>query len=180
MTEIAEHAQTAARRRYSQLMIAIHWFTAVLVVAAWFTAEGGRNVRSDAPLLHFTLGFAVLLLMIPRLIARWTGGTPRAEDPQGGWMEVAARTGHWVLYILLIAMPFTGWYAASRLGVTVSLLGIALPSLATPIEGYPGLIAELHENGGNLLLILAGLHALIAIWHQFWLKDGTLSRMNPL
>ena len=180
MTDIAEHAQAAATRRYSGLMIAIHWITALLVVAAWFTAEGGRHVRADPPLLHFTLGFAVLLLLLPRLIARWTGGTPRAEDPQGGWMELAARTGHWTLYALLIAMPLTGWYAASRLGVTVSFLGIALPSLTAPVEGYPGLIAELHQNGGNLLLILAGLHGLIALWHQFWLKDGTLSRMNPL
>jgi cytochrome b561 len=180
MTEIAEHARTAAARRYSVLMIAIHWITALLVVAAWFTAEGGRHVRADPPLLHFTLGFAVLLLMIPRLIARWTGATPHVEDPQGGWMELAARTGHWTLYALLIAMPLTGWYAASRLGVTVSFLGIALPSLAAPVEGYPGLIAELHEKGGDLLLILAALHALIAIWHQLWLKDGTLGRMNPL
>ena len=53
--------------RYSRLMIALHWLTALLVVAAWFTGEGGRHVRTDPPLLHFTLGFAVMLLVIPRL-----------------------------------------------------------------------------------------------------------------
>ncbi|TIP04000.1 MAG: hypothetical protein E5X72_13490, partial [Mesorhizobium sp.] len=55
-----------------------------------------------------------------------------------------------------------------------------LPALAAPVQGAPGLIADLHETGGTLILWLAGAHALIAIWHQFVMKDGTLERMNPL
>jgi len=95
-------------------------------------------------------------------------------------MELAARAGHSIFYLLLIALPLTGWYAASRMGIPVTVLGMTLPIIATPVEGWPGLIAELHENGGNLLLILSGLHALIALWHQFVMKDRTLERMNPL
>ena len=30
-----------------------------------------------------------------------------------------------------------------------------------------------------VILYLAGLHALMAIWHQFVLRDGTLQRMSP-
>ena len=45
-------------------------------------------------------------------------------------------------------------------------------------EVYRGIIGC--GNGGNLLLILSGLHALIALWHQFVMKDRTLERMNPL
>jgi cytochrome b561 len=180
MTDIADDTRARAAQRYSGLLIAIHWLTAALVVAAWFTAEGPRHVRADPPVLHFTLGMAVLLLLIPRLVARWTGGTPRPAAPGSGWLDRAAKAGHALLYALLIALPLTGWYAASRMGVSVSFLGLTLPSLAAPVEGYPGLIAELHQNGGDLLLILAGVHALMAIWHQFWLKDGTLTRMNPL
>ena len=95
-------------------------------------------------------------------------------------MELAARAGHSILYLLLIGLPLTGWYAASRMGIPVTVVGVTLPSIATPIEGRPGLVAELHENGGNLLLILAGLHALIAAWHQFVMKDRTLERMTQL
>jgi len=167
-------------RRYSNLMIIIHWVTALLVVAAWFTAEGGPQVRSNPPFLHFILGIAVLLLVIPRLVARWMGGAPAVEDTQGPLMNLAAKAGHSILYLLLIALPLTGWYAASRLGIKLSFLGIDLPSIASPVNGAPGLLAELHENGGTLILILAGLHALIALWHQFILRDGTLSRMSLL
>ena len=95
-------------------------------------------------------------------------------------MKIAARAGHAVLYIFLIALPLSGWYAASRLGISVSFLGIVLPSIATPTEGYPGTIAELHETAGDLILIIAGAHALMALWHQFILRDGTLTRMIPV
>ena len=167
-------------RRYSQITIAIHWLTALLVVVAWLTAEGGRHARADPPYLHFTLGLAVLLLVVPRLLARWLGAAPRVEDPRSRWMDLAARAGHTVLYLFLIALPLSGWYAASRLGIQVSFLGLDLPALAAPVQGAPGLIADLHETGGTLILWLAGAHALIAIWHQFVMKDGTLERMNPL
>lgn len=98
--------------------------------------------------------------------------------PQG-WLARAARIGHGLLYLLLIAVPLTGWYAASRLGVPISFFGLHLPAIAAPVQGRPGLIAEFHENAGTFILILAGLHALMAIWHQFVLRDGTLQRMSP-
>ncbi len=60
------------------------------------------------------------------------------------------------------------------------LLGITLPALATPTLGGGGLIGDLHSNGGNLLLILAGLHGLMALYHHFVLKDDTLRRMSPV
>jgi cytochrome b561 len=167
-------------RRYTQITIAIHWLTAVLVVIAWFTAVGGRHARTDPSYVHFTVGLAVLVLVVPRLLARWLGAAPHVEDPQSRWMDLAARAGHTLLYLFLIALPLSGWYAASRLGLPVSFLGIDLPALATPVQGAPGQIADLHETGGTLILWLAGAHALVAIWHQFVIKDGTLERMNPL
>ncbi len=64
------------------------------------------------------------------------------------------------------------------MGVTVSFLGLQLPAHTAPVQGPPGLVADLHENAGTFILILAGLHALMAIWHQLVLRDGTLQRMG--
>src|SRR3954465_1919666 len=166
--------------RYSKVMVVLHWATALLILAAWITAEGGSHVRQNPPLLHFTLGLAVLLLVVPRLIARLLGGAPRTEDTQAPWLNCAAKIGHAVLYVFLIGLPLTGWYAASRLGVSISFFGLSLPGLAAPVQGAPGLLAEVHETGGTVILWLAGLHALIACWHQFVLRDGTLRRMSPV
>jgi cytochrome b561 len=177
MSNAGETAMSVATARYSKTLVVIHWVTALAVLGAWLTAEGGREVVRNPPLLHFWLGFAVLALVIPRLILRVVERTPGA-DTQHGWLAVGAKLGHALLYLLLVALPITGWYAASRMGVSVSFFGLPLPAIAAPVQGRPGLIAELHENGGTFILILAGLHALMAIWHQFVLRDGTLQRMS--
>lgn len=166
--------------RYSKTLIILHWVMALLILVAWLTAEGGRQVRLDPPLLHFSLGLAVLLLVLPRLIVRWTNSATRVEDPQNSWLNAAAKIGHAALYLFMIGLPFTGWYAASRLGVPVSFFGLHLPAIASSVEGAPGIIAELHETGGTVILVLSGLHAMMALWHQFVLRDGTLQRMNPI
>jgi len=179
--EIAEIAASLSKMpRYSRLMIGLHWLTAVLILVAWWTGEGGPRARTDPSLIHFTVGLTVLLLTLPRLLARWAGSAPAIEDSQGPLMDLAVKSGHAVLYLFMIGLPLTGWHAASRVGATGSFFGIELPAIAEPVQGYPGLIAELHETGGTVILFLAGLHVLIALWHQFVRKDGTLARMSPL
>lgn len=163
--------------RYSKSLIVIHWLTAVFVVGAWLTAEGGRKLVENPPLLHFAFGLTVLALVLPRLMLRLAGPTPRPASG-GGWLGRVSGIGHGVLYLLLIAVPLSGWYVASRMGVEVGFPGLHLPALTAPVPGKPGLIGELHENGGNLILILAGLHMAMALWHQFVRRDGTLRRMS--
>jgi cytochrome b561 len=170
---------TANNNRYSKFMIALHWITAVLVVAAYLFSEDGEEVRAATPVLHFAFGLGVLLLVVPRLIVRAMSSVLPLENTGGKWMTRAAKWGHGALYVLLIAVPVTGWYAASRLGAHISMLGFALPPIAVAVEGEPGLLAELHPLGGNLILVLAGLHAAMALWHHFVRHDNTLRRMSP-
>ena len=164
--------------RYSRSMIVIHWLTALLILGAWLTSTGGRHMAENPPLLHFSFGLAVLALVLPRLILRLVGGTPDAPQSNSR-LALAAKSGHALLYLFLIALPLSGWYAASRLGVPVSFFGFQLPAIAERVQGAPGLIADIHENAGTIILYLAGLHAAMAVWHQYVLRDGTLQRMSP-
>lgn len=148
-----------------------------LIIMAWFTAEGGRSVRANAPLLHFAFGMSVLVLVLARIVTRLTSGAP--ESPwKNGAMRSLTTAGHLVLYGLMIALPLTGWYAASGLGVPVRVAGIQIPAITASIQGPPGPIAEWHDLAGNLILVLAGVHALVVLYHQFILEDGTLKRMS--
>lgn len=164
--------------RYSKTMIVIHWLTALLILGAWLTSEGGRRMAENPPLLHFSFGLAVLILVPPRLLLRFVGGVPDQAQAGSRLAVAAAKIGHAVLYLFLIALPISGWYAASRLGVSVSFFGVQLPAIAERVQGSPGLIADLHENAGTIILYLAGLHAALAVWHQVVLRDGTLQRMS--
>jgi cytochrome b561 len=107
------------------------------------------------------------------------GGAPPLQEYGSRWLTVAARTSHTLLYLLLLAVPILGWYVASRLGVPAWLFGITLPPLTAAVPGPAGLLGQVHQVGGNLILILAGLHALAALWHHFGLRDHTLRRMSP-
>lgn len=166
--------------RYSTLLIAIHWLTAALVVIAYLVSEPAREVRTNPSLVHFVCGLAVLVLVLPRLIARALGGAPAPLPGIAPLLALAAKLGHAALYLLLIGVPLTGWYAVSRLGVKVALFGFTLPPLAAAVHGDIGPIGEVHQVGGNAILILAGLHAAMGLWHQFVRRDHTLERMSPL
>lgn len=163
--------------RYPKALVAIHWITAAAVLGAWATAEGGREVAEHPPLLHFTLGLAVLVLVLPRLVLRlMRGGSATMSRSRA--LAATRAAGHGLLYALLVVLPVTGWYAASQMGVPVQFLGLDLPALTAPVPGRPGAVAEFHESAGSIILLLAGLHALMALWHQFVLRDGTLSGMS--
>jgi cytochrome b561 len=165
-------------QRYSALLIAVHWLTAVLVVIAYLLSKDGRGVRLDPPQWHFFLGLAVLLLLVTRVVGRALGGAPPMELGKRR-VELAAKAGHALLYLLLIAVPVTGWIAVSRMGVAVRMAGITVPPITAAVHGRIGPIYNAHHWLGNGVLIIAGLHAVAAIWHHAFLKDNTLRRMRP-
>jgi superoxide oxidase len=166
--------------RYSSLMIIVHWSTALLVVVAYVISHGGGAENlNHPPVVHMICGLAVLLLVLPRLYGRLIGGAPPLEAIGGQWLVRFAKLGHAALYVLLTAVPLTGWYAASRIGLAVPGLGLTLPPLTAAVTGDPGIMSNLHQVGGNVLLIAAALHATMAFWHHFVRHDNTLRRMKP-
>src|SRR3981189_2375248 len=170
---------TSTSTRYSKPMLIFHWATPALVLLAYLTSEGGASVRTDPPTTHIVLGLSVLFLTLPRLLLRYLRGVPRAPESAAPRIVRVARLGHGLIYYLLLAVPVTGWFPMSSLGLNIKNFGWQLPLLVPSVQGDPGIIANLHQLGGNLMLILAGLHAGIALWHYFWLRDGILQRMSP-
>ncbi len=168
----------ATPAHYSRLIVVTHWLTALAIVIAYLLSSGS-HVKDDPPLYHFAFGLSVLPLVVVRLIGRAAGGAPPMEPFRYPWLTGAAKSGHAVLYLLMIGVPITGWVAASQLGVTPWFFGLRLPALTAAVPGDHAPLGELHQIGGNLILILAGLHAAIALWHHFILRDNTLLRMRP-
>jgi superoxide oxidase len=163
--------------RYSTLIILLHWCTALLVVVAYIFSEDAEHFGNNPPALHFTLGLSVLVLTVARWATRRAAATPPAQSAV--WW-VPARVVHASLYLLLLAVPLSGWYIVSRMGLPVFVLGARLPSIATPAPDHAsGMVGILHQLAGYLLLFIAALHAGAALWHQFIIKDNLLRRMRP-
>ncbi len=171
--------------RYGRTAQLLHWATAVLVVAAFVYGPGGPEARVYAPSrdfdrhLHETLGSAVFGLTVVRLAWRLVARRP---DPVavGRWMGLAASAVQGLLYLLLFAVPLTAILGAWLEGHPLAWLGgleVAAPMAASHDAG--AILATIHGWLGDVILWVAGLHAVAAIHHHVILKDGVLASMLP-
>ncbi len=166
---------------YDRTTIVLHWLTAGLVALIWTLAQvidlfprgsGQVTVRS----LHITLGVALALVLIVRVLWRRSAGVRIAADP--GWMGRAAHWVHVALYVLLFAV-ITGGLVFEAIRAD-SMFGLPrLPSIAPGDRALRGLAGEVHEVAANLILLAVGAHAGAALFHHFLLRDGVMRRMWP-
>jgi len=174
-----------ARTRYGALAQALHWATAVLVLAAYSFGPGGSEERVYSPArdfdrqLHETLGLGVFALVLVRVLWRLVDERPR--PPQvARWMSVAASVAQRLLYALLFAVPLTAIAGAWLEGHPLTLLaGVEIQPLVGKAHAMGAIVANLHTWLGDALLWLAGGHALAGLYHHYFLKDGVMDSMLP-
>ena len=171
--------------RYSTLTISLHWLMLLLMIAVYATIElrvmfpKGAPPREAIKALHFMLGLCVLLLVVPRLVARLFGTTPAIQPPMSGLMTFAAKGAHLALYGLMIGVPILGWMVLSASGKPIPFFGLNLPALMAENKALGKELKEIHEVVGTLGYYLIGLHALAALYHHYVKRDNTLVRMLP-
>lgn len=171
--------------RYSGFAQALHWLTAILVLAAFITAEGGSESRVYSPerdgqrILHESLGLAVLALVAVRILWRRFSGVPD-HGPMPRWMTLSSALTHGLLYLLLFAVPLTAVFGAWFEGHALNTYLFAeIPSPLAPSHDLGAWLTEAHELLGDVIIWLAGLHAVAALFHHFVLRDRILVAMLP-
>jgi cytochrome b561 len=183
----------ASPTRYNGVAIAIHWLTAVAIVTQF--ALGWTMISLRPPsYLHFTLhqwhksiGITILALSVLRLLWRLLHRQPPLPATMPTWEKRVAKLSHVTLYVLLIALPISGWavVSASPLNIPTLLYGVlplphlpVLADLPDEREAQDSLKA-LHEIGGWILALLLAGHVTAALRHHFLLRDDVLVRMLP-
>lgn len=171
--------------RYSRVAQLLHWVIAILVVAAFIYGPGGSEARVYMPArdferqLHETLGITVFALTLLRMVWRTIANRP-VEVPMPGWMRLAAKGAHGLLYLMLLAVPLSAVLGAWLEGHPVTLLGgIEIASMVATSHDLGATVAEIHTWLGDGILWVAGLHAAAAIYHHVVLKDAVLLSMLP-
>ena len=182
----------AAQARYSLVAILLHWTIAAAILMQFIlsTRMHGRTPEAFALFqLHKSIGITILVLSLLRLAWRLTHRPP-PEPPLASWERALSRIVHFGFYVIMIAMPLTGWLmvSTSRLAVPTVLYGIIpwphLPGAAALAPAQKALAHEAGETGHYVLAITAlgllALHVAGALKHQlFGANEPVLSRMVP-
>jgi len=172
----------ATGETYDRRTIAFHWLTALLVVVQWVGAHyidafPKGPLRVDARSTHITIGVALIVVIVARLAWRATGGRRLAPVSHPAVRAISHAT-HGILYALLAVLLAVGVANAWERGDSLFNL-FKLPPFAPGNTSLKHAIETLHEQLANILLIVAGAHALAAIAHEFIGKDRILRRMIP-
>jgi len=164
--------------------IALHWLTAVLIVAN--LALGLSMV--PLPIIprklqwyawHKWIGITVFLLTCARLgWRRIRPAPPPVAMPE--WQRRAAEVTQTLMYGLLLAIPVSGWLYSSATGVQVVYLGLVpLPDLVPTSKQLAGALKGTHVALNFALFALVCVHTAAALKHHFVDRDLALMRMLP-
>lgn len=170
---------------YTRTAITLHWLMALLV----FVTFPVGLVMSEMALspnklrllsYHKWLGVTIFILVMVRLVWRASHKPAPLLATMPHWQRVAANAVHVLLYVLLFAIPLSGWLMSSAKGFQTVYLGLLpLPDLLSKDKVLGDALAALHEVLNITLLVLVVAHVAAAVKHQLVDRDGTLARMLP-
>ena len=180
-------------QRYNTIAKTLHWLIAIAIIALLVMGKVMVDLPRDDPgkfdlyQLHKSAGLTVLFLTLLRLLWRFQYRAPALPSTMKAWERFAVHGTHLVFYVLMFAIPVSGWVMASTSSSGVPTLWFGLfevPPLPG-LEGNPNAhdmhegAEEAHELLGNLMILLLILHVGAALKHHFWDRDDVLRRMLP-
>lgn len=170
--------------QYDATAKGFHWLVVGLLVPqyaiGWLMPDIHRGqVPGTAMMLHISIGIVILTIVVLRLL--WRLAHPVAPDNSlQPWQRLSSQALHWLLYLFVFATTVSGWFFASMRGWSIALFGVVkLPMLTETGSTIGRSIGRLHETLEWGLLILIGLHVLIALVHLLVYRDRVMSRMLP-
>jgi cytochrome b561 len=168
---------------YDSVAIALHWATAFLVVANFALAQTwdwfGKGMRGLMEDTHMSFGVLLTAVIVTRIAWRLVPGH-QLSSIEAGWVRIASKAVHYMLYALLVAEAALGFAFRWGTGRPMAFFGLEIP----PLIGEMGRplrheLREFHEWIGWAIIVLALGHALAALYHHYVLKDRVLKRMLP-
>lgn len=160
-----------------------HWVMAICILFMAGLGITMINVRLSPMklemfILHKSLGIFLLAIVIARIIWRLLNPTPKLPDNMSRYEKRFARLTHVWMYLLLIAIPISGWVINSAANFPLHWFGLfEIPAIAEP-----NIVTEEYAKKTHLLLLITlGItllgHIIAALRHHFVLEDNILRRM---
>lgn len=155
------------RPSLSPLSKALHWIMAALII--YMLLEGYFK-------WHKATGVLILLLLVLRISARFTG-IVQCYKPRS-LQELAAKAAHGALYLLMLAVPLTGLLRNLYGGGTIHFFNLfSIESFLVKDKQLSSMFSHYHGLLADGLQIVLIIHVCAALYHHFILRDDTLRNM---
>lgn len=180
------------RQRYGLVAIGLHWTIAAAILAmiglGLIMTELDPSPRKFALYQwHKSIGITILALSLIRLGWRLANPVPALPEGMRAWEVGLARLTHVAFYVLMLALPVSGWLmvSVSPWNIPTVLYGVVeLPHL--PVAGLvedrksaESWMKEVHQWLAFGLVGLLLLHVAGALKHHLIAGDDVLRRMLP-
>jgi len=171
--------------RWGAISQLFHWIIVALILLIAYLGltmtglpNGPRKINIYA--LHKSVGLTILALVTLRLLWRLYAGAPTPAAGTPAWQQRVASLTHFGLYVLLFAMPLSGWLFNSAAGYPLQWFKLFnLPAIAGRNEDLKALAETAHTTMFWILVALVLAHAGAAFYHHLFQNDDTLKRMLP-
>ena len=173
------------QQRYTHVAIFFHWLVALLIIGAF---SMGLVMTEMAPSMtklkyfswHKWAGVTILGLATLRLLWRLSHKAPPYPASMPSWQQQAANLLHGALYVLMFAVPLSGYFYTLAAGYPVVYFGLVeLPVLIAKNDALKPVLKEVHFWLNMALAGLVAAHVAAALKHHFIDRDGIIKRMMP-
>ncbi|RZF27510.1 cytochrome b [Paraburkholderia sp. UYCP14C] len=171
------------RTQYDAFSMLLHWITVLLVLAQFGLAHtwgfAPKPTRHLMIVGHMSFGILLSAVLIVRIGWRLLPGH-QSPAAGAGWIELAAKAVHYVLYALLVGEAVLGFVLRWSGNESMSFFGVPIPSPFAPTsKATHQAIGEAHDLVGWAIIVIAAAHAAAALFHHYVLRDDVLKRMLP-
>ncbi|WP_175891661.1 cytochrome b [Burkholderia cepacia] len=181
MARLQHHSRPA----YTRTAVAFHWLTALLILlnfslGLYMETFQKHTLSNDvARFYHASFGSLILMIAVLRLLWRATHRPLPLPASVPRLQATAAHLLHWLLYVLMLAIPATGYIHRLAGAHPVNFFGPGfLPVFISKNEPLRLLTDTLHDSLVWVLAALITFHLAAAIKHRLIDRDGIAERMT--
>lgn len=169
--------------KFGRVTIVVHWVTAISVLISAIIGlvsvyTNDTETTRLATAVHQSIGAALFVLVLFRTAWRLTHPVPPPLPGTPPMQNFAANAVHALLYVILLALPITGYTGLAARGRDITIFGLFdLPHIV-PLSRTLSVNAQnLHMYLQYVLYALVLVHAGAALYHHYVIKDGLMRRM---
>ncbi|AZL16306.1 cytochrome b [Rickettsiales endosymbiont of Stachyamoeba lipophora] len=170
------------QKKYHFSLRILHWFIALLVLGMLtsgiiMTELEGSDLKWQLYSTHKSIGILILILFIFRLAARLLSYVPELPGSIPFLQRQLAKIVHFLLYVLTLIVPLSGYMMSNSFGYKVSMFGIQMPDLINKNLALGKIFSKMHALLPYILLVILLLHIVAVIKHLLHNKENLIKRI---